>query len=89
MLRDKPQATALLAEVAEALAEHGRLRCLPTVDIADGVVTLALVVPVQDLGDLELYERLRRVQDIAQVRLLAARYGIPPERLEPYITGGD
>lgn len=89
MFREKPQATVLLAEIAEALAQSGGLRCCPDVDSKDGAVTLTLTVPVQTLDDLELYERLRRVQDLAQARLLATRYGIPPERLEPYILGED
>jgi hypothetical protein len=89
VIREQPPRTARLSEVADALAEHGHLLCCPTVRMEEGVATLTVAIPVQELSDLELYERLRRVQDLATARALATRYGIPPERLEPFITGGD
>jgi len=69
---------ALLCEIASALDAHGELHCGPSIETADGVLTL--VVRVRDDGQnwraLELREDLQRVIDAAQIRLFALRYGI-------------
>ncbi len=77
----------LVAEVAEALAQHGRLRCAPTVATGDDGVVLTLAVPVEGQDDtvreaLNLLHTLQWLQDLAQLRELAARYDIDPAKLE-------
>lgn len=76
----------LICEVAAVLAEHGRLRCVPSVEIDDGALTVTLVVKPTEPGDefeaLELYQRLCYVRDICQLRSLAYRYDIDPAALE-------
>ena len=78
----------LLTEVAEALAEHGRLRCVPAVERHAGEIVITLTLKRDD-GDapeafqiLELAERMQYLRDVCQLRHLAQKYAIPPEALE-------
>lgn len=80
---------AALQEVADVLAAHGAIPCTPRVDHDGDHFVLRVSFPRQvGLEEVELLEQLRRVQDVAQMRAFADRYGIPPERLEAFIAGG-
>ena len=76
----------LICEVAAVLAEHGRLRCVPSVEMDDGALTVTLVVrptePAAEFSALELYQRLCYVRAVCQLRSLACRYDIDPAALE-------
>lgn len=83
-----------MREVLGAMAEHGDLRCTPEVEMNDGKLSVTLTVRAGDqirsedaVSVVELFHRLREVHDLAQVRGLAARYGVPPERLEAVLQG--
>lgn len=80
---------AVLVELAEALGRFPALRCRPQVEMDDGCVVLTVRVPAAEQGSLEgelqvveLFNDLHHVADMAQLRGLATRYGIEPERLE-------
>lgn len=88
--------TALLAEVAEVLARHGRLRCVPTVSTSEGeglVLTVTCAPEAQDgikpaMEAFELYNALAYLQDVASLRALAAKYDIDPAALERLLPKG-
>lgn len=68
------------------MEDYGRLLALPTVECVDGQVILTLVIiptqPTEELQALGLYDELRYVADIAQMRELCSRYDIAPDALE-------
>lgn len=75
--------TMLLAEVADVLAAYGDLRCAPRVEAGDNRLVVTLEVPYgTDLRATGLYDDLRYVTDMAQVRMLATRYNIDASSLE-------
>ena len=86
--------SAILREVAEILAQHGDLRCVPSVDADERAGCLVLRVEISGrtlvsetivngrLDALELFHALRYLQDLASLRALAAKYDIDPARLE-------
>lgn len=84
-----PLDMARLGEVAQALIESGGgLRCVPQVEMDGGLLRLTVCVSAgqqesggEALAVLELYHRLRQVVDVAQLRGLEVRYGIPADRL--------
>ena len=82
--------SVLLADVAEALARAGALRCeLRRVDLT--ATSLEFVVFVKSgygAAALSLHDDLRYVADVASVREFAARYGIDPGKLEAFIGKG-
>lgn len=85
--------SARLSEVTDALSEHGHLLSLPTVEIdGNGHLTLTLVViptqPNESLAVLSLYDELRHVADLAQMRALCSRFDIEPDKLEKLISEG-
>jgi len=73
-------------EAAAVLAVHGGLRCAPSVESGDETLTLTLTVSPDgaesSLQALELLSELLYLRDVCQLRRLAMRYGIPPEKLE-------
>lgn len=77
---------AILAEVAEVLGAHGQMVCVPEVEYEeDG--TLRLTVAIQTGAyppayGVSLYDDLRYVCDVAQMRALCARHGFDPAWLE-------
>lgn len=83
-------ALAVVAEVADALAPHGRMPCQPTIEEDDdGLWTLSLTFRPGSTADalavLELAEALQRVRDVAQLRGFAERYQIDARLLERMI----
>lgn len=42
----------ILAEIAEALAAHGQLRCRPEIEQIDGRLILRLAIPVPGMWDM-------------------------------------
>lgn len=85
-MKADPAAVAVVSEVVDVLAPHGRLPCHPLIQEDDGLWTLTLTFrPAemqQSLQLLELVEDLRRVQDVAQIRGFADRYGVDAKLLE-------
>ncbi len=80
--------SARLSQLAAALAAHGDM-LTSSVDVAFDLRTVTLTVTVAGgLDSHELFMGLQRVRDLAQARVLCERYGIPPESLERFITGG-
>lgn len=79
-------AAALTREIAEVLAAHGATLCRPSIVEEDGQWTLSLTftAPTTEaaLEILELATELRRVQDVAQLRALAAEYDIDATAVE-------
>jgi hypothetical protein len=82
-MTDKRHGVAVMAEVVAVLARYPCLRVSPVVDNEDGVLTLAVRVDGADsLHVLALADELQYVADVAQMRMLAATYGIAPAALE-------
>lgn len=78
----EPLAVATLQEVAAVLHDHGgTLPCTPELDVVDGEVRLTLRVHAS-LDALELGNRLRHLLDVANIRAIAARWGIDAAKLE-------
>ena len=80
--------TARLSELIDAMDDYAHLLAIPTVEW-DGEscrTTLTLTVvptePNQSLQTRGLYDELRYVADLAQMRALCARFDIKPEKLE-------
>lgn len=72
--------SARLAELAEAFAEHGRLRCEPIVDRDEDVIRITVDIPNDATQDAtEAYFAIQRVCDLATVRELCKRYDINPD----------
>lgn len=82
---------ALLQELLAALAPYGQLRVAPTSAIDDDgrLLVLLTVEPATD-GDrlmlLGLADDLRYLVDMAQIRSLAATYGIDAAALEALLV---
>lgn len=78
----------LLAEVAEVLSAHGRIRCIPMVELTDtATLTVTLTVRRRDDGKealevVSLKDDLQYVVDVAQMRALCNRYDIDARVLE-------
>lgn len=75
--------------MADALAAHGELLCVPAVETTDAGVVLTVTVPTVGqasgaaaLDAVELLQELQRVADMVQLRALAQRYDIDPAALE-------
>ncbi len=74
--------SAKLAELAEVLAQCGRLDCAPAVETNDDsdVVTITVVVEAKDGNTgaevYELFLAVQRVVDLATMRALCQRYNI-------------
>jgi hypothetical protein len=80
---------ALVAELVNVLANHGELRCAPTIEAneeADGsfALTVRFYADAADEGLdlLALQDEVRYVADVAQMRAFAHQYGIDPAALE-------
>ena len=80
------RALALVSEIADVLASHGRVRCVPTIAEEDSLWSLMVTFHADDVaGSLELLslaDELRYVADVAQMRAFAELYGIEPAALE-------
>lgn len=77
-----------LATIATALMRHADLLCSGSVEAdPDGTVRVAVTVPShpQHAEAGELFQDMLRTVGEEQVRLFAARYGIPAERLEAFL----
>lgn len=78
---------ALVTEVAAVLQQHGGdILCVPTVERTDGIVRLTIAFNASaNIQALSLYDELKFVADMANVRAFAATYGIDPAALEAVI----
>ena len=72
----------LVGELADVLEQFRDLQCAPSVECEDGAVTLTVSLPSQTLDNLNLFNELRRATDVHQMRAIADRYGIDPQRVE-------
>lgn len=78
-----PEGACLIMELIAALAEHSDQVCLPDVAVADNGETVLTVRIFNDgLGGLEMFNSLRWLVDMTQIRALARRYDIDPAALE-------
>lgn len=77
---------ATLREVADVLARHGDVCCLPTIEEEDGAISMTLRLVADTVGaslaNLEFFEDSRRLQDRVTLRALAQRYDIDAAQLE-------
>lgn len=77
---------ATLGEVAQACEGFEHLRCAPSVEEDDGIVTVVIRFHAADVGQAEdtlaLMGLLQRVVDAAQLRGFSAKYGIPSDLVE-------
>lgn len=85
-LTSDPFAVVILAEVVEALAPAGDLRCVPTVALEDGTVRIVLTIP-DGLRARDLRDRVQYVADVGNIRGFALKYGIDPKKLEHLLIG--
>lgn len=79
-----------LGLLAEALRAHGDLQADRfDVEMSDatGGLAVAVTLRVAGLDALEFYLTMERLRDLATVRALAERYGIPAEALERALSG--
>ena len=86
----------LLREISDVLRTFPEVSCAPHLTCDDGHVqlTLDVVLPGADdptaiparLRALALYDELRYVADIAQMRALCVRYDIDPDVMEPFLV---
>ena len=88
MSRDR--ALALVSEIADVLASHGRLRCVPTIAKEGGRWTLSVTfdsdAAYDGLETLSLADELQYVIDVAQLRGFAAYYDIDAADIEAIVT---
>lgn len=83
----------ILAEVAEVLARHGRLRCIPDVEARDGRLAITLTLAprpaaaagsegAEALAVASLADEVQYLVDVAAMRALCHRYNIDSRVLE-------
>ncbi len=82
-------ALMVLGEVAGVLGRFPDVRCQPEVECEDGVMTLSVKFPVPSLDNVELFNLLKFVVDVHQLRVLADRFNIPPAALEALLEKQD
>ena len=77
---------SVLAEVADVLGRHGQLRCVPSIDEDEGVLTVSVAIYAERedhaFDRLELKQDLQYLIDSAQLRGFASRYGIDSKDIE-------
>jgi len=85
----RPQTVGVLAELADLLAAHGRLRMSLNVEKDDDSgLLLTVLVPIQSEGTvnaaqaLNLYHALQYLRDIVLMRAFATIYHNDPAALE-------
>lgn len=84
---------ALTLEVAEALRQHGYLRCTPRVEEDDGLFTLTVTFHARTADEgleiLSLADELRYVCDVATVRGVVDRYGLDAAAFDDLLRRSD
>ena len=86
MMKDKETSIARVSEIAGVLAQHGHLRCAPTIAGEDGRLVLTVVFAGATADDgldiLALSDELRWIVAVAQIRRFVEIYGFDPKQFE-------
>lgn len=84
-MTDRHQSVGILAELAAVFAQHGQLRCAPTVEVLGDDIVITTRVRVEGEESLHcrsLLHEIEYLRDYCQLRALAAQFSIDPAQLE-------